>query len=203
MLASGDVTDRRLLAATLAGRLDPLAGRAQVAGHPLPSESTRVARLVAMADVGGLVRDDSSVTVRELIEERMRFTQPWYRSFTSWRRVQRWIARINASLAAVTTDSLVVDGDSVISQLPQRERAVALAAVALSEGTPVVMLDQLDTFAEPADEIAYLRAVCRLASATTTIVVGTPHPLRSSDPRTSDGRPLALIDLTALQGAAL
>ena len=203
VLASGDVTDRRLLAATLAGRLDPLAGRAQVAGHPLPSESARVSRLVAMADVGGLERDDSNVTVRELIEERMRFTQPWYRSFTSWRRVQRWIARINASLAAVTADAVIVEGGSVISQLPQRERAVTLAAVALSEGTPVVMLDQLDTFAEPADETAYLRAVCRLAPASTTIIVGTPQPVRTTDARTSDGRPLGLIDLSALQGAAL
>ncbi|MCU1420560.1 MAG: family transporter, partial [Microbacteriaceae bacterium] len=79
VLASGDVTDRRLLAATLGGRLDPLGGRAQVAGHPLPSESARVARLVAMADVGGLERGESTVTLRELLEERMRFTQPWYR----------------------------------------------------------------------------------------------------------------------------
>jgi RND superfamily putative drug exporter len=203
VLASGDVTDRRLLAATLGGRLDPLGGRAQVAGHPLPSESARVARLVAMADVGGLERGESTVTLRELLEERMRFTQPWYRSFTSWRRVQRWIARINASLAAVTTDAVTVEGSSVITQLPQRERAVALAAVALAEGTPVVMLDQLDTFAEPADETAYLRAVCRLAPASTTVVVGTPLPVRTTNPQTSDGRALAVIDLTALQGAAL
>ena len=203
VLASGDVTDRRLLAATLGGRLDPLGGRAQVAGHPLPSESARVARLVAMADVGGLERGESSVTLRELLEERMRFTQPWYRSFTSWRRVQRWIARINASLAAVTTDAVTVEGSSVVTQLPQRERAVALAAVALAEGTPVVMLDQLDTFAEPADETAYLRAVCRLAPASTTVIVGMPQPVRFANDQTSDGRALAVIDLTALQGAAL
>ncbi|MES2172258.1 MAG: MMPL family transporter [Actinomycetota bacterium] len=195
-LASGQATDRRLVAATLAGRLDPLDGRAQVAGHPLPSESGTVARLVAMADVGGGQRGAGDATLRELFEERMRLTQPWYRALTGWRRVQRWIARANAALAAVTTDAVTLTGDTIVTQLPQRERAVALAAVALAEGTPVVMLDQLDTFAVADDETAYIRAVCRLAPATTTIVIGTPVPARPTSTTTSDGRALGTIDFT-------
>jgi RND superfamily putative drug exporter len=205
LLASGNAIDRRLVAATIAGRLDPLAGRAQVAGYPLPSESSRVSRLVALADVGGAQRGASAVTMRDLLDERLRLTQPWYRAPTGWRRVQRWIARTNAALAAVTTDALTVTGDSVVSQLPQRERAVALAAVALSEGTPVVMLDQADTFARAEDETAYIRAVCRLAPPTTTIVLGTPIPVRPASAATSDGRALVAIDLSSLKrtGAVL
>jgi RND superfamily putative drug exporter len=199
LLASGNATDRRLVAATIAGRLDPLAGRAQVAGYPLPSESGRVSRLVAIADVGGGQRGASAVTMRDLLDERLRLTQPWYRALTGWRRVQRWIARTNAALAAVTADALTVTGDSVVSQLPQRERAVALAAVALSEGTPVVMLDQVDTFARAEDETAYIRAVCRLAPPTTTIVLGTPVPVRPASATTSDGRALVSVDLSSLK----
>jgi RND superfamily putative drug exporter len=202
-LASGIATDRRLVAATLAGRLDPLAGRAQVAGHPLPSESGAVSRLVAMADVGGAQRGNSDATLRDLIDERLQLTQPWYRALTGWHRVQRWIARTNTALAAVTTDAVVLTGDTIVSQLPQRERAVTLAAIALAEGTPVVMLDQLDTFALADDETAYIRAVSRLAPATTTIVLGTPVPVRPSSTTTSDGRPLGTIDLSALTSSTV
>lgn len=149
-----------------------------------------------MADVGGGQRGAGEATLRELIEERMRLTQPWYRALTGWRRVQRWIARANHALAAVTTDAVTLTGDTVVTRLPQRERAVALAAVALAEGTPVVMLDQIDTFAVAADETAYIRAVSRLAPPTTTIIIGTPVPVRPTSTTTSDGRPLGTVDLS-------
>jgi RND superfamily putative drug exporter len=149
-----------------------------------------------MADVGGSQRGADESTLRELIEERMRLTQPWYRTLTGWRRVQRWIARSNAALAAVTLDAITLTGDTVVTRLPQRERAVALAAAALAEGTPVVMLDQLDTFAVAEDETAYIRAVSRLAPSTTTIVIGTPVPVRPTSTTTSDGRPLGVVDLS-------
>ncbi|MCU1524395.1 MAG: family transporter, partial [Microbacteriaceae bacterium] len=139
VLASGDASDRRLAAATLAGRLDPVAGRLQVAGHPLPSESARVARLVAMADVGGLERAETSVTLGELLDERLRLTQPWHRIWRGRRRAHGWIARINSVLADVApSDAVAVGAGSTLTELPQRERAIALATIALAEGTPVV-----------------------------------------------------------------
>lgn len=198
LLASGDGSDRRIVAATLAGRLDPLSGRAQVGGHPLPSESGVVSRLVAMADVGGTQRGGSPATFRELLDERLRLTQPWYRALAGRRRVQRWIARANESLAAVATDAIVLTGETIVTQLPQKERAVAFATIALAEGTPIVMLDQLDTFARPEDEIAYLRAVCRIATPTTTIVIGTPVPIQTPASTASDGRVLVVIELNSV-----
>ena len=71
--------------------------------------------------------------------------------------------------------------DSTLMQLPQLERAVALAAVALAERTPVVMLDQLDPFANPDDEVAFMAAIDTLAPATTTLVLGTPVPARATE----------------------
>ena len=170
LLVSGPSADRRLLAATLSGRLDPVSGRAQVGGHPLPSESANVVRLVALEDIGGTDRSEVRVGIAELLVERLRLTQPWYRSFAVHRRARTWLDRVDAVLGA----GHAIPPRASIDQLPQLERAVALTAVALVEHTPVVMLDLLDAFADPADEVEFLRALDRLAPATTTIVLGTP-----------------------------
>jgi RND superfamily putative drug exporter len=164
----------------------------QVAGHPLPSEGAAVARLVALEDVGGSDRAEVRVGVAEVLIERMRLTQPWYRIAGQQRRVHSWLARINSVLGA---DS--VGAHSTIDQLAQLPRAVALAAVALAEHTPVIMLDQLDAFADPRDEAAFLRALDSLAPATTTIVLGTPVAPRDFE-MTGIGRDVLVLDLAAI-----
>ena len=194
-VASGDPVDRRLLAATLAGRLDPLSGRAQVVGHPLPSESGRVANLVALADIGGVERAETSVTVGELLQERLELKQPWYRMWFTARRSRGWLERVNSVLGE---GRVIVRASSTLVELPQLERSVALAAVALAERTPVVMLDQLDSFASTDDEQSFIEAVHLLAPATTTIVVGTPIPARAMQPARTGDRPLVVIDLYSL-----
>ena len=192
VIASGDAVDRRLVAATLSGRLDPVSGRAQVAGHPLPSEAANVRSLVALADVGEAQRAETSVTIGELLTERLEMTQPWYRMFTTSRSAQRWLERINSVLGV---GHVTVTANSALVELPQLERAVALASVALAERTPVVMLDQLDPFANPEHEQAFFAAVSRLAPATTTIVLGTPVPPRIDS---VDGRQVVPVDLYSL-----
>ena len=203
VVASGDATSRRLVAATLAGRLDPVSGRAQVMGHPLPSEAARVRTLVALANVGGSERAETSVTVGALLRERLETTQPWYRFVTTGRRAVGWIDRVNSALAQVTGRELVaVRSGSVLMELPQLERAVALAAVALAERTPVVMLDQLDSFASSDDEGAFLAAIDLLAPATTTVVVGTPVPVRAV-PEDGRGRERVTIDLYSIESEGI
>ncbi len=197
VVASGDVMDRRLVAATLSGRLDPLSGQAQVAGHPLPSEAAEVRALVALADVGGSQRSETSVTVGELLIERLEMTLPWYRLFRTHRSAQRWLDRVNSVLGGSTPVRL----ESSLIELPQLERAVALATVALAERTPVVMLDQLDPFASPDDESAFVAALHALAPATTTLVIGTPVPARVTD--FAVARPRVDIDLYSLVSEGL
>jgi RND superfamily putative drug exporter len=192
VIASGSGTDRKLLAATLAGRLDPVSGRAQVGGHPLPSESAQVARMVALEDIGGSDRAEVRVGVGELLVERLRMTQPWYRTFTVNRRARTWLARINSVLGAD-----VVAGTSTVDQLHQLPRAVALSAVALAEHTPVVMLDLMDAFADPREEARFLCALDQLAPATTTIVLGTAMAPRDFDAATV-ARRVITIDLDSL-----
>jgi RND superfamily putative drug exporter len=197
VLVNGAGADRKLLAATVAGRLDPVGGRVQVAGHPLPSESAMVARLVALEDIGGSDRAEVRVGVGELLLERLRMTQPWYRVFGQHRRARSWLARVNSVLGGD-----LVTGSSTIDELPQLHRAVALSAVALAEHTPVVMLDLLDAFADPGDEVEFLRALDLLAPASTTIVLGAPVAPRTFDPA-SVSRPVTALDLNDVRSRDL
>jgi RND superfamily putative drug exporter len=204
VIASGDTADRRLLAATLAGRLDPLSGRAQVGGFPLPSEAARVRSLVALADVGGAQRSETTVAIGELLVERLELTQPWYRVFTTKRSALRWLDRVNSVLAHSSARELTtVTPSSTLLQLPQLERAVALAAVALAERTPIVMLDQLDSFASPEDEAVFIAAVRHLAPASTTIIIGTPEPARLRQVDSSGASPYIEIDLYSVSQEGL
>lgn len=109
--------------------------------------------------------------------ERLRLTQPWYRAFAVHRRARTWLARVDSVLGSGHS----ISPRSTIEQLPQLERAVALAAVALAEHTPVVMLDLLDAFADATDEAKFLVALDRLAPATTTILLGSPLSAKSSN----------------------
>ena len=193
VIASGSAVDRRLLAATVAGRLDPVSGLVQVAGHPLPSERSRVARLVALADLGAGERSGASATIGDLLDERLEVTLPWYRMWRTASGSRAWLERIND---ATPDGATIVLASSTLVQLPQLERAIALAALALAERTPVVMLDQLDAFAGSGDEAAFFVALDLLAPTSTTLVVGTPVPARALDIPTD--RQLVVVDLYQL-----
>ena len=197
VVVAGPVTERRILAATLAGRLDPVAGRAQVAGHPLPSESSRVAAMVALADIGALEQSEAGVRVGALLRERLETTQPWYRMWNTRRRAQGWIDRINAAIRHVSSNTvLTIDGARTMSELPQLERAMTLAALAFAERTPVVILDQTDPFSSDEDDQAFLRSLALVAAPTVTIIVGTSVPARAIaiDPLV-EPRAVVVIDL--------
>jgi RND superfamily putative drug exporter len=173
-IATGPAITRRLVAATLAGRLDATAGRAQVLGRPLPSDSGHVRGLVALADLGGGESRRTAVTIGELLRERIELTQPWYRTFATRRGIRTWLERINdvGARTAVLPVERVAASDT-LATLPQFERAIALAAVAFAERTPVVMLDQPDAFTLE-QEAAFLRAIDALAPPRTTVLLGTP-----------------------------
>jgi RND superfamily putative drug exporter len=209
VLVSGQARDRALLSATLAGRLDPVSGRAQVLGSPLPSEAKRVARRAALVDVSAVERGDARAVIGDLLEERIRLTTPWYRGLSARAGAQDWVDRINVVLVELAAahpgrTPVSVQAASRVEDLPQLERAVALSAVALAEGTPVVVLDQLDAFAEAADESAFLLALDGLAGTRTTIVFGTPVPPRAIE-SAATLRPQQAIDLYSLdrKGALL
>jgi RND superfamily putative drug exporter len=198
-LVEGEPVARRLLAATVAGRLDQQGGRAQVGGHPLPSDAGRVARLVALADLSGPSRAEVEVTLGELLEERLRLSSSWYLAPIAGRRARARAGRVSGALQGLGRSTVAVDAATHVERLPQLERAVAMAAVALSEGTPVVLLDALDSFADPRDARAFLLALDRLAPATTTVVVGMPGLHRVAEATPARIRSLDLASEGALR----
>ncbi|MES1212854.1 MAG: hypothetical protein ABUT11_04840, partial [Leifsonia sp.] len=173
-LIQGDPVARRLVAAVVGGRLEPLSGRAQVTGHPLPSDAGKVSRLVAIADLSCPGRAGVTATLGELLEERLRLTSPWYLAPVAGRRARIRAGRVSGALQGLGRQTVPVAASTPVETLPQLERAVALAAVALSERTPVVLLDALDPFSDPRDARAFLLALDRLAPSGTTVVVGMP-----------------------------
>ncbi|QEO08561.1 MMPL family transporter [Protaetiibacter larvae] len=169
-LVGGEASRRRLLAATVAGRLPALSGRAQIAGRPLPSEAGRVSRMVSFAEFGGAARE-SELPLGELLTERLRLTGRWYRAFTARRRARSWVARIHDVLGAAGS-AVPIGWNTPTSSLPPVERAVALLGLALSERTPVVVIDSVDPLPGRDHGAAFLAAADHLAPASTTVIVG-------------------------------
>lgn len=169
-LVGGDAARRRMLAATVAGRLPAIEGRAQLAGRPLPTETSAVARRVSFAEFGGAARE-AELPLGELLEERLRLTGRWYRTFTARRRARVWVARVHDVLGASGSATPVGWNTSLVG-LPPVERAIATLGIALSERTPVVVLDSVDPLPGGDGGAAFLTAVDRIVPAGTTLVIG-------------------------------
>ncbi|MFT4030635.1 MAG: MMPL family transporter [Protaetiibacter sp.] len=212
-LVGGDAARRRMLAATVAGRLPAVSGRAQLAGRPLPSEAAQVARRVSFAEFGGAARD-GELPLGELLAERLRLTGRWYRGVTARRRAHAWVARIH-DVTGVTGAATPIGWNTTLASLPPLERAIATLGIALSERTPVVVLDSVDPL--PGDDAgaAFLTAVDALTPAAVTVVVGardahlvTPPALsrpvghyRPADPSPADLSPADLSPADLSEGA--
>jgi RND superfamily putative drug exporter len=187
VLLTGNRSRRRLLAATLAGRLDPIAGQLQVEGHPVPSEGSRVRRLVAMADLAGPAGD---ISVGQLLEERIRLTRA--RRYRHGGHVDDWLQSINSTLAKVAPGGRRIDRATPMAALAPLEAATVLVAAAVAEGTPVVAIDQPDDFAA-ADQL--LAAAALMAPPRLTIISGAAcHPAH----QVSAERPTITIDVDAV-----
>jgi len=179
-LVGGDAARRRMLAATVAGRLPAVEGRAQLAGRPLPTETSAVARRVSFAEFGGAARE-AELPLGELLAERLRLTGRWYRTFTARRRARVWVARIHDVLGA-SGSVTPIGWHTSLAGLPPVERAVATLGIALSERTPVVVLDSVDPLPGGDGGAAFLTAADKLTPAGTTVVIGAADAHRVAAP---------------------
>jgi RND superfamily putative drug exporter len=170
LFVAGTATHRRVLAATLAGRLDPVAGRLQVCGAPLPSERSRAMRLVALADIGEW--SDSGLTVGEVLAERLDLAHSWRRAARRRAELGAWLDRLSAALD-VAPRAEPVAADTPMSSLSAVARATVLVAAALAERPGIVFADLGDGLpADPAGrELPAILAA--LAPAATTLVLGS------------------------------
>ena len=163
---------RRVFAATLAGRLDPLGGQLQVLGRPLPSERNRVLRQVALADVGGWDSRRNGLTVGELISARLALALPWYRVRPAKAQLALWLGRLNRALGVKGEDQEIITAATPMASLSDLGRAAALVASALAEHPGVVFADLGAGIPADENERDFATVLCTLAPAHTTLLIG-------------------------------
>ncbi|WP_127793780.1 MMPL family transporter [Agromyces sp. LHK192] len=142
LLVEGDRVDRRVVLATLAGRLDPVDGLIAVLGEPLPTGAPAVQRRVAIAELDGSPDDETpTLSVGELIGARADATRPWYRLTTPRSAVAGWIDRLESARGAAGATS----ADSASVRTPASLRASAsVQAPALRDDTALASLGAID-----------------------------------------------------------
>ncbi|GAA1818087.1 MMPL family transporter [Agromyces neolithicus] len=167
LVVRGETVDRRVVAATLAGRLALVDGRLAVQGSPLPTGAGEVMRRVAIAE--GATDATTGGTVGELIAARLDATRAWYRVRPSSALVDEWVTRA-ADAFERTPDGPRFGVDTPITALGAETRAVVAIAAALAERPRVVVID-LDDDPSEADTTLW-QALARLVPASVSLVVG-------------------------------
>ncbi|KRE28516.1 MMPL family transporter [Agromyces sp. Soil535] len=167
LVVRGDSVDRRVVAATLAGRLAPVAGRLAVLGAPLPSGASTVMRGVAIAEVAADAATGG--TVGELVARRVDATRPWYRIAPSNALVRTWVDRA-VEAAGHGPDGPRFSADTPLSALGAEARTLVAVAAALAERPTAVVVDLDD---DPGTSTADLwGALARLVPVSVTLIVG-------------------------------
>ncbi len=163
----GDAVDRRIVAATLAGRLAPVAGRLAVLGAPLPSDARAVMRRVAIAEV--TTDAAGGGTAGDVVARRLDATRPWYRLAPSTALVRTWTRRA-ADAFGPGADGPRFDVDTPLASLGLEARLLVAVAAALAERPRAVVLDLDDEPGVSSPELWL--ALAELVPATVTIIVG-------------------------------
>ncbi|PWC03879.1 MMPL family transporter [Agromyces badenianii] len=167
LVVQGDPVDRRVVAATLAGRLDPVDGRLAVLGSPLPTGAGAVMRGVAIADVQAAAGPGG--TVGELIAGRLDAIRPWYRLSPSNTLVRTWASRA-ADAAGHGPDGPRFTADTPLAALGVEARTLVAVAAALAERPKALVIDLDD---DPGSASGALwRALAVLVPAQVTLIVG-------------------------------
>ena len=206
VVMTGSATRRRVIAATLAGRLDPVFGRLQVQGAPLPSERARALRMVALADVGD--SRDNGLTVGELLAERLDLAHPWYRAASRRSLLAGWVERLNVALGSGRGDHAggAIRAGTTVSSLSALERAAVLVAAALTENPDVVIVDLGEGLPVDPTGRDLVQVLATLAPASTTLILGAAS-FPDAAPSYRGARPLQALhldspDRSSLDGAS-
>ncbi|PPF89211.1 MMPL family transporter [Subtercola sp. Z020] len=168
----GDTTSRRLVGATLAGRLVPESGELQVLGLTVPSESGALSRRVTLVDLGSF-RPDLETAVGAAFAERLRFARPLFRRGAFRAQVHTLVDDVNRALASVPGE-LPIGAETALGSLSPVASALVLAALGLADGGSMLVLDTGDAGAPFESAAQFADALSALVPAETTLVLGVP-----------------------------
>ncbi|GAA2027133.1 MMPL family transporter [Agromyces tropicus] len=172
LLVRGRPADRRLLGATLAGRVLPAGGRLAVLGRPLPTDAGAVMRRVAVADT---VTDAAAgATAGDLVAARIDATRAWYRLDSSRGAVATALRRV-AEARTAAADPLAwraraLDPETPFAELDTLDRVLVAVAAALAE-RPRAVVVELDGASRIPDRL--WPALARLVPADVLLIATT------------------------------
>ncbi|MEF2977190.1 MMPL family transporter [Subtercola sp. YIM 133946] len=206
LVVGGDTSSRRLLGATLAGRVLPEHGELQILGHCVPSESGAISRSVSLVDASS-ARPDVDTTVEAAMRERLSLAKPWFRPWVSKAEVAQRIAAVNAALDGFPAERAIGES-TALGELSPVGTALLHTALGLADRSRLLVVDTGDLGSPTDDDTVFLRSLVALVPAETTLVVGLPalppglepshvgHEHAATDPNHPAPRPVSILELS-------
>ncbi len=194
----GEPATTRLLAATLAGAINPMSGSLHVGGHPFPSE---VSRAHAKVSVWSPQDADALTPVGLALEERMR----WSGSVGGLSARERQ-ARISATIATLNRlgaerfPGKPISEDSIPGLLSPEQRVLVWAALALADSSPLCLVAPAEPLTDGEDRGLWWSALDTFASPEQTVALFSLPPARAL---ASISTPTTVTDLADAHSGAL
>ncbi|MFC5859859.1 MMPL family transporter [Agromyces flavus] len=193
LVVRGRPAERRMLAATLAGRVLPAGGRLAVLGLPLPTDAGAVMQRVAITD--GTADGAAAGTAGELIAARIDATRAWYRLDSTRSATDAALRRVaearTASADPLALRTRAIDPDTPVDELDPLDRLLVSVAAALAERPRAVVVDLDGAGGDRA-----WPALARLVPAGVVLVATAPAGADLAPARAAlDGRGIRSLDL--------
>ncbi|GGA64520.1 RND transporter [Pseudoclavibacter endophyticus] len=197
LIVQGIDEDRRVFAATLAGRLSPARGRLHVLGRPLPGDAVQVRGLVATATLDAVPERAEGASVAELLRERLvRVGEP-----ATPDAVRALVDDVTAAMHVIGASDPTMSLDSRLADLDPLARSLVIAQLALAEYPSVFVADlgTLSTGTDATETVGRLiDGLTRIAPGDVTIVAGTSLGLdvvAATHRISNTARPVAWLEL--------
>jgi RND superfamily putative drug exporter len=141
LVVRGEVAPRAVVAATLAGRVNPYGGWLQVLGRTLPGDGGALISRVAIADLGNLDDRARELSLGQLIGRHGAFGRTDLRTELPEHQVVSVIEDLDAALRSVGWDGPRLTAQTRLTSLDALGRAVALAGAAVVELPELLVLE--------------------------------------------------------------
>lgn len=162
---------RTSLLLTLAGRMKPSSGSAEVLGYELPRRARPVQQLTAIAGFQGIDTLEESVSVGAAIRERAAWLAPW------WAIVRRTDeTELRRVLTPVFGDVPLPDVDTLIWDLDEVQTVLLRIALAMMSEPRVLFFDQIEQLQAPAARLLLWHRLDAISRAGTAVVASAAAP---------------------------
>lgn len=166
---------RTCLLLTLAGRMAPTEGRLEVLGH---TGSREIFTRSAIAGFSGIDELDPAVTVRTVVAEQRAWMSPWWRP-----RGRTGPAQLEELLGPVYGDLRLPGLRTYVGDLTELDRLLLRIALARYEGTPILVVDDIEQVRVPAERARALQRLAEIADADqSTVILSSVDSLPAGSP---------------------